>query len=518
MLLKMRYAKQLVFLTFLILLTSFLVSRLSAQFHNTLYENGHWVVTKTHLEMEAVGSFAFLGNRNTLAGQHLDLSKWWGFQEVIYKDALDIKEITFDFLLGKDAYIVFIFNKDSDKFSGIRISINSLFDNSYLVSKQSGEFVYRQKLNFINLRPNSWQHFKIVFGRNNFILYVNEALIGTFNATLLQNQLFGFRGGRNKALISNVTIRLNNSKQVIREIFSKENKNVFLLFIIFAALNIGIGLLCWIIFKVTAAQGIIRLINFNLIVMGASLLLVTVDYFYISQQYPRWNSYRHKLLQDLGITDNKKTQRQSRESVMGFIRRRYGMEAGQGRYRILFIGTSQTQGAGASKESKTFVKRIESKLNELNDGRTRFECINAAFPFDPSIYKDLSASMYVDNYLGKLVDLKPRIVVFIFPPKFYGPGLPALNKLIQYNDSHKIKTILLVALIDIEYYFEKMPLLDNWRVTFNKRNMEVMGLVDYYIKNYDRGFWFWDFHHLTDYGQESVAAYLYKTIRNTMKE
>jgi len=455
-----------------------------------------------------MGAYGFLGARNTLVGQHLDLSKWYGFQEVIYKDALDIREITFDFLLGKDSYIVFIFNKNNNTFFGIRVSTSSLFKNLYFVSKDSGEFVNKQELEVTNLRLNSWQHFKIIFGLNTFTLYVNKALIGTFNINLLPNQLFGFRSGKNKVLVDNLVIRLKNSKQVIRETFDKRDINVFLLFLIIIV-AINIGLLCYVMFKDTIAHGIVRLIGFNLVAIVASLLLLTFDYFYLSRKYPTWENFKITMPEILKKAEGHYWQNASKEFILRSIRDKYTNRGGQDIFRILFLGGSQVWGAGASEESKTLSSRIETKLNEISHGETKYECINAGvsgFDFNSSF----------DFYTKELPNLNPKIIVFMLPIDFNlksdSIAYYNFNKLIQLNHLRNIKTIFLRVSMSIEFNNNNPPLAGILKEFLENNDIRVVDLDEYLIKDYDRGFLWWDITHLTDFGQKLVSTYLFEII------
>jgi hypothetical protein len=274
-------------------------------------------------------------------------------------------------------------------------------------------------------------------------------------------------------------------------------------------LNISTGLLCYVLYEDTIAREITRLIYFNLAAIVAALLLLTFDYYYISRQYPNWNTFKIQLPPGLRKAASR-YRIYIKEFVKSSIRSKYTAESGQGNYRILFLGTSQIQGDGASSESKKIVNRIESKLNELNYGKTRYECLNTGFPrSNPYELTDIR----VDYYMKELTKLNQKIVVFIIPTPFYDPNLLKFNELIQFNNSHEIKTIILVIAESIEYYSQDSPLPYNWKEFFDKNNLNVMGLNDYFIKNYDRGFLFWDRVHLTDYGQELAAAYIYKIIR-----
>ena len=78
---------------------------------NTLANNGAWLSSKRNLGTSVMGARSFTEQPHALAKNRLNLAAWHGFQEVIYKDSLHLKQVEFDFLLGPSAYLNFIFNK-----------------------------------------------------------------------------------------------------------------------------------------------------------------------------------------------------------------------------------------------------------------------------------------------------------------------------------------------------------------------------------------------------------------------
>ena len=498
---------QLTLLTLLISFFSFLGYREVSLLHNTLYENGNWVVTKTRLKKAVVGSYGFLVSRATLSGEYLDLSRWFGYQEVIYREALGIREITFDFFLAKDSYMVFIFNKDEDKFSGIRISSDNLYKNLYFICKKSGEFINKQELKDVSIRVNNWQNLRIVFDQNNLSLYINKNLFGVFNTTLLPYQRFGFRGGKNKALIDNIFIRLRNSKQVIVERFDKPYRKALPLLITFIlSANIGVGLFFYIISKYHLALIARRLITFNLMGVVVLTLWLTFDYFYVSKQYPIWKNLKVTIPQGLRSDVEDYWRFSKKEFILSSIKNKYAYAPAIDTYRILFLGSSQVWGAGASEEKEIFVNKIQSKFNELNYGGIKYECINAGI-------SGFDIKETVNFYINELPRINPGIVVFILPlNKLDINSVPVLNQLIQFNNSLKIKTFILLGCVSPEYY----------RTTFSayileelleKHNLKIVNLNEYFLKDYDLGLIWWDYAHLTDFGQSLLASYVYGIIR-----
>ena len=63
------------------------------------------IPSKTLLKVGVMGANDYYFSRNALTNGHLDMSCWYGFQEVIYKEQVFPAEISFDFLLSESSYV-----------------------------------------------------------------------------------------------------------------------------------------------------------------------------------------------------------------------------------------------------------------------------------------------------------------------------------------------------------------------------------------------------------------------------
>ncbi len=130
---------------------------------NTLSNNGAWIASKRNLGTPVMGARSFIEQPHALAKNRLNLAAWHGFQEVIYKDSLHLKQVEFDFLLVPSAYVNFIFNKCQTGFSGIRISTNRHFDSMYFTASGIGEFLQKTGLGIPRVSAGTWHQLKIRF-------------------------------------------------------------------------------------------------------------------------------------------------------------------------------------------------------------------------------------------------------------------------------------------------------------------------------------------------------------------
>jgi lysophospholipase L1-like esterase len=221
--------------------------------------------------------------------------------------------------------------------------------------------------------------------------------------------------------------------------------------------------------------------------------------------------------------------RKEHERINAEIMERYGKEktetGGKDIYRILFIGTSQTWGAGARTKQECFVNLLENKLNrELNSTYT-FECINAGISG--------SNSTRLLEYYGKhWLALQPKLVIINLsandwndPDQFYRN----LNQFVLISKAHNIKTIFSLEAIPLEAYGEPALSEPNFllkRTLSNhntmircaqENNIFVLNLHGYLRKKYDDGILWWDCAHLRPFGHRLTASYIFDNIKDFIR-
>lgn len=484
------------------LIPSILLTGIFSSFSNTLYHNVKWISTKTFLKKGVIGANDFYFSRNALANGHLNLGCWHGHQEVIYKKYIAPTEIAFDFLLSDNSYVVFGFNKNANQFSGIRISLCKKFKDIYFISSDEGEFTYVEELNIPLIKPNRWNHIKILFGHDTIMLYLNGQFIKTVKLFLLQQQQIGFRGGSKEALIDNVVIHERNSLYVIRESFDNKNFYWFLSIFGFMVLfNFLVGNVLYRYFKNTSKQTLL-LITSNLVLSILLSLFLLFDYCCYSKRYV-------PIIKTRRLMDKEKKYwlNADERSIVRQIKDRYADRGSKNNIRIIFIGTSQTWGAGARDETETFVNRIEKKLNSSKAINGRFECINAGI-------SSYNSSKLLDLYINELLVLEPQIVVIILSNNDSDSVQFSSNlrRFADLNISKGIKTIFVLEANSIELTPDELMLHKFMRQVGQEKGVPILDLHRYLAQNYDNGFLWWDSAHLTSFGQKLAADFLFEKI------
>ncbi len=179
--------------------------------------------------------------------------------------------------------------------------------------------------------------------------------------------------------------------------------------------------------------------------------------------------------------------------------------------RVLFIGTSQTWGAGARDETETFVNRFEEKLNSTAGLKRHFECVNAGI-CGSHILKLLNL------YKNALLVLEPQVVVIILSNNDNDPTefSNALRSFADLNISKGVKTVFVLEANSIERAEGELGLHKFMRQVGKEKGIPVLDLHGYLAQNYDKGFLWWDSVHLTSFGQKLTADFLFENISREM--
>lgn len=466
--------------------------------HNTIYNTAFWIPTKSNLEMRVMGAQSFASDLQTLAMGHLNLGAWHGFQELLYKDKLKVKDIAFDFNLEPDSYLNVIFNKTDKGFSCVRLSVNSRFNSEYFVVSPVGRFLERMPIDTSTLRARRWHNAKLLFDDDAFSLILDDKEIEHFSEHISREQRVGFRGGFRNAHIDNVLIHQLNSRNLY-ESFSNDNDafRITALFLVLVGVVNGLIFL-WLKFtswtKGSRTGPYIAMLNAVFIVISA---LGFVYLYMTAQYYPLLDESLEKREANWRVSTT--------ADIVDHIRITYGEMPNENIYRILFVGSSQTWGAGASKQSTTFVNIIEDKLNSSQSQEIQFECINAGI-------SSADSSDLLGLYKKEWLKLEPRIVIINLSNNDSDVDIftSNLQEMIEISVAEGIQPILILEANSVEIVND---ILDRNHEAMRRvgatHNVPLIDMHAYLSKKYDEGFLWWDFVHLTDFGQELLAEKLY---------
>jgi lysophospholipase L1-like esterase len=190
--------------------------------------------------------------------------------------------------------------------------------------------------------------------------------------------------------------------------------------------------------------------------------------------------------------------------------------------RILFLGTSQMWGSGASSPNERIASRVGSLLNTGASGRNIY-VINASKRGSNSF--ELLSSCKDHLYL-----FRPDLVILDLSNNDYDARSfdKGLRSLLEWTHSIHSKTLFILEANSPEVDFGKgtvqtiLPMgriQDRHAIMRNISTQYHVPLLDLngYLTSdgvYDSGFLWWDLVHLTSYGQELAAPFIAKGIRD----
>jgi lysophospholipase L1-like esterase len=171
---------------------------------------------------------------------------------------------------------------------------------------------------------------------------------------------------------------------------------------------------------------------------------------------------------------------------------------------ILFIGSSQTWGSGASTAAKTFTSIIEDSLKQsMND--SRLMVINGA------VSGTVSDTMYA-VYVRKLAKYRPILTVIDVSNNDNDTSVfrKNLQGFAAYNRQHGIATLFIEEPNDgVTRPSDKHMIMRAVAQEYHISAIEMQSCLE---RNYQNGFIWWDGIHLSDYGQILFANRITPTI------
>lgn len=499
-------------------------------------------------EIGLMGSDPSLIARSPLAGNMLRLGAWFGFQEIIFKQQLNPSEIRFRFRLQDEAYMSLIFAKAEAGFTGIRLSRNQEHRPAYFEATREGEFKDLAILPSLQI-TDGW-HEAIINISGDALTATNDGVeFFRVKVMLPATVQIGFRGSISGADVDDVVIR-DSAGVVYTESFRNAQR-----FLSVAALNF-VTLLGLTAIAICAHWIATRRVDLRAALMKSSVAMGTAivcgglyfffDFFYWSRLSvdPLSNpiaserskafrsgveSLRHQVAEKwyglvggtqitrasvikLGYPDNRFSSgpiycaRASGCQKISGGKLEEVLDQKKTAYRILFVGTSQTVGVGARKLEETFVVRTHRFLAEKLAPDVELESLNIAVSAS-------RASRLFKEYEEQTIRFNPDMTVINL--SFNEDSLEGLERGVSdFLESNRLRGVLTVLLEEAssheftaEGQARKFAIL---RALGKRYGVPVLPLNAYLNDPdvRDSGFLWWDFAHMTSYGQDRTARWL----------
>jgi lysophospholipase L1-like esterase len=484
----------------LLLIASALAVNALAVDRNALDKHPEWYSTKSSLARHVQGTNMFVHDSRPLARNRLNLNAWFGFHEVLYKQALDLAELEVAVHVESDGYVNILYDVRDDGFSGVRISNRRDLRSVQFRASPDGRFLSVGRLALsAPVSPYVPHAVRIRFATDSAIVFLDGRALGSF-AREKGPQRIGFRGGQRQAWVDNVVLRVADGGMV-RESFSNRTHLLLETLAVFGLIGVMLaagGMLAHRWLSIPA-----RAIGFWMVIVLVGLVVSAGGAYGYELLRPRpypWIDNRLARQEAMSMNE-------ARQRVLPDLRRKYGDASPGGPYRLLFLGSSQTWGAGAAKLDDVWVGRLERLLN-TRGGNRRIECMNAGV-------SGLIASQVAD-FVKDLLPLRPQAAVINLSSNdadtaAFRAGMDSIVATLRHAN---IAVVLL-----------QEPNSPERRVTDSRHGdlaakhhvvadvgktygVPVIDMQTYLAEKNGTGFLWWDFVHLTSYGQRLFAEKL----------
>ena len=539
---------------------------------NTLLLHPEWISGKRlFTNPPTMGANEAYFTRNILYRNRLNLHAWHGFNEILLNRVFSLGLLRFKFFLGDNGYLNIVFNKNKDSFCGVRLSRHPKFPSMFFQARTDGKFLLRKPIQNLVL-SQGWHACRMTFEGKSLVVECDGLVRGKFPVEPLRQQVIGFRSGNNVAIVDNVEVSDSDRKLVQRENFRNHRTGWLFYFSAAFASLLSLNALIFHLWR-NRQTALFSLIAFELCLIFVLFIYGCFDYYFWSVRYPynartwgtlrllrsgatlpeklrvsfftrfpfydrespRWMSYSPvELIRFLQIPSVAKYEHNMViRNDSGALRMDDVMDTGpdiqsylaENPFRhgttILFLGTSQMWGSGASSPNERIASKVSSLLNSGASGRNIY-VINASKRASNSF--ELLSRCKDHLYL-----FRPDLVILDLSnnddARSFDKGL---RSLLEWTRSIHSKTLFILEPNSPEVDFGKgteQTILPIGRIQdrhaimrkiSTQYHVPLLDLHGYLTSDgvYDSGFLWWDLVHLTSYGQELAAEFIAKGIRD----
>ncbi|HUK39597.1 MAG TPA: SGNH/GDSL hydrolase family protein [Candidatus Acidoferrales bacterium] len=554
-----RLLRNFVFACAVVLPCAVLVTEIVLYSQNSLYLNDRWIVQKRMMKMGVMGADEFLLTRTPLAQNLLNLGSYHGYQEVIYRQPVTLSQIEFRFQVEDGSYLDLTYNRNGAGYSGLRLSRREDMPSIVFESTEKGR-LQSKTLIPVQAIGAGWHTASIRSSSSGLTVKIDQETSAIPTTSHFAAGLVGFRAGIKGARIDDVVIQPLTGPS-FQENF-RNSKNWPRIF----ACNVGLLLLFGALFSrvclgkfwVATKEGLFHWTLISVVGLVCAGCWYLGDYFFYSKRVPRglaitrllfskehfstpsfeqlrfiafeaWSgllggeTITHKGVADRGYPDHRIFRGPiycgpAKEACIEGMppATDAGKSDKSSTYRVLFIGSSQTIGAGAEDLEDTFFVRVHHYLSEAIAPKFHLESINLSV----SSYR---AEELLPDFKSRFRDFPPDLVVINLsfndrdsPENF----LAAMTGFLDFDKAAGIKTILLEEAYSGETD-SPQGLSANHQVLRRlgrKYHVPVLPLHDFLSESakLGNGTLWWDQVHLTSYGQELTAAWLAPQVLNIL--
>ena len=480
----------------------FLIARAYVDSHNTLYNNARWTPSKTKLMGGIIGAQSYLFGKQTLARDRLNLNAWFGYQEVVSKEEFDPRSIEFDFGLAKGAYLAFGFGRGDGPYPALVLSASKRYPAAFVIATEEGEFLRKRKLRRLGAGlPGGVHRLRVDFDTEtdrHFTVSLDGQELKTLQAPLARPMRLSFRGARRMGFVDSVTLIERDGGTFVED-FSRPAHWRLAYVVSIGGILLGSLVVFLILRRIVSISDKYLLFYFLMFsfVLIAGAILYSALVWRQAKFYPNRSAMLERREQSYADAGT--------ERMVARIESNYEPQPEPGIERILFIGSSQTRGSGAAHEDHTLARQTELLLNQ-RAGERRFECLNVgvrayrmkqmrvdfeerwvdwniALAIVNAGYndRDTRTAPFAEDLWGLIAAAREAGIQLVFIPEASEP--PTLTK-----NMHRIH--------------------NSMRSIATRAQIPVLEMYPHLQTRIADGFLWWDWVHLTSYGQRLFAEHL----------
>ena len=478
-----------------------LIVQIVLQAENTLHQNGRWTSVKMQVHRGVIGAVATYVTRPTLRRNRLDLGAYFGFQQLLRSEAREIDRLELSFSAERPAYLDIMFGANPRKLDGVRLTRRPEFRSLRFASTREGEFIESEELELGDRLGDGWNRVRLRFEPDAVRIEINEAPPLASPRRPGAIHTVGFRGSRDGPLVDDVEIGFGAGDAPLIESFANQRGRVGY-FAIAAVIAAAIGALAYHALRrragLEALPAHLGCFTGYLVVLACLAVYAGVDYFHLSGLYPADS----RTMQAAGF----RNRIEDTEAGVQRIRREIGGLASDDRFRILLIGTSQTWGAGALRPEDVWGRVLERELDERFSAEGRgFVVVNTAIP-------GLQAPGLLELYRREWQQAKPDLVIIdLGHNDKRGPAFgAALQGFVEANRARGVPTVFIPEPNTSEGPIHPRLQRNHEIMRRVARTLDVP-VIDAHAwleQKRGSGFLWWDWVHLTSYGQRLLGEYV----------
>lgn len=446
---------------------------------NTIERGGTWVATKAQLEKGVLGARAFATSWRTLGKGRVDLGRWNGFQEIVRAEREPVASFEFRFRLARYAYLVCLFDASETGRTGVRLGTYPRFPAIAFATDAQGRFVRREAVDLPLLEPDAWHAARVEFHGERARLWVDGAPVGTFAAGTDGERAIGLRGSLRSAVVDDIVVRRADGSAWREDFFDQRGFARWLALALAAFVVIDVAL--FVALRRASARTLVRIVGLALGALVAALAVAWAARGLLADAYPAEDDAGEHAWVDAEA-----------EEIARELERRFGEPKAQGERRVLFLGTSQTWGAGAARAEETYPSVLARRLGfaALNAGIS-----GARSPRIAALHRERLLALEPDAVVVDLSNNDDDEEAFA----------RALREIVALNGELGIPTLFALEPNSIESRPEPLPLHATMRAVAQEAGVPVVDVHGALLACYDDGLVWWDFVHPTSFGHRLIA-------------